>query len=184
MRDATRMPAGDTHAPVERFPLAPMSTDIRALTVIALLAPLGLGLAAALARGPTQVVLLVVSAAVLALYASVWLAWRPTAFEIDRDGLRIRWPLRTRLVAARDIVGAETLTRDAFRRDFGWAMRIGVGGLGGGFGWLYTPKGVLDFYISRTDRLVLVRRRAGRPLLVTPERDERFVAAVRAVSRA
>jgi hypothetical protein len=61
-------------------------------------------------------------------------------------------------------------------------MRIGAGGLWGGFGWLYTRKGLLDLYVSRTDRFVLVRRRIGRPLLLTPERDEAFVDALRALS--
>jgi hypothetical protein len=51
------------------------------------------------------------------------------------------------------------------------------------FGWLYTRKGLLDLYVSRTDRLVLVRLRAGRPLLLTPERDEGFVDALRVLSR-
>ena len=74
------------------------------------------------------------------------------------------------------------LSREAFRREFGWGVRIGAGGLWGGFGWLYTSKGLVGLYVSRTDRVVLVRRRAGRPLLVTPEDDERFVAALRAVS--
>jgi hypothetical protein len=75
------------------------------------------------------------------------------------------------------------LSREAFRREFGWATRIGAGGLWGGFGWLYTSKGLLDLYVSRTDRLVLVRLRTGRSLLVTPLDDERFVAALRDVSR-
>jgi hypothetical protein len=61
-------------------------------------------------------------------------------------------------------------------------MRIGAGGLWGGFGWLYTRKGLLDLYVSRTDRFVLVRLRTGRPLLITPDADERFVAAFRAVA--
>lgn len=178
------MRAGEIRTPVQRFGLAPMSADIRALTGIALVAPLGLGLAAALARGPVQTVLLAVSGFVLLLYASVWLLCRPTAFEVDAGGLGIRWPLRSRRIAARDIARAETLSRDAFRRDFGWAMRIGAGGLWGGFGWLYTRQGMLDLYVSRTDRLVLVRLHAGRPLLLTPEGDERFVAALHAVSRA
>jgi hypothetical protein len=62
-------------------------------------------------------------------------------------------------------------------------MRIGAGGLWGGFGWLYTRRGLVDLYVSRTDRFVLVRRRAGRPLLLTPERDASFVDALRALSR-
>ena len=60
---------------------------------------------------------------------------------------------------------------------------FGRRGLWGGFGWLYTSKGLLGLYVSRTDRVVLVRLRTGRPLLVTPEDDERFVAALRDVSR-
>jgi len=108
---------------------------------------------------------------------------RPTAFELDAAGLEIRWPLRSQRIAAGDIAGADLLSRESFRRDFGWGMRIGAGGLWGGFGWLYTRRGLVDLYVSRTDRFVLVRRRAGRPLLLTPERDESFVDALRALSR-
>jgi hypothetical protein len=62
-------------------------------------------------------------------------------------------------------------------------MRLGTGGLWGAFGWLYTRKGLVDLHVSRTDRFVLVRRRAGRPLLRTPEHGEGFVAALQALSR-
>jgi hypothetical protein len=166
-----------------RFQLAPMSGDIRALTAIALIAPLALVLGAILGRGPVRGVLLVVSAMVIVLYASVWLLWRPTAFEVDRGGLRILWPLRARTIPTREVAEVVVLSREAFRREFGWGMRIGAGGLWGGFGWLYTSKGLLGLYVSRTDRAVLVRLRTGRPLLVTPEGDDRFVAALRDVSR-
>jgi hypothetical protein len=165
---------------VTRFPLAPMSTDIRILTWIVLALPLALVIGAATAPAPARGVLTAVTALVLALYASVWLFWRPTAFEVDASGLRIRWPLRVRAIPAREVAEAVVLSRDAFRREFGWGMRIGAGGLWGGFGWLYTRKGLLGLYVSRTDRVVLVRLRTGRPLLVTPEGDERFVAALRA----
>jgi hypothetical protein len=159
-----------------------MSVDIRVLTWIVLALPLMMFLGVYLARGPARSVLLVVWALVVLLYASVWLPWRPSAFEIDGAGLRILWPLRARAIPARDIAQAVVLSREAFRREFGWSVRIGAGGLWGGFGWLYTSKGLVDLYISRTDRVVLVRRRAGRPLLVTPEDDDRFVVALRAVS--
>ena len=168
--------------PVTRFPLAPMSADVRVLTCIVLALPLVLALGGSLGRGPAPPILLAVAVLVLVLYASVWLLWRPTAFEIDDNGLRIRWPLRSRAIPAREITGASLLSRDAFRREFGWSLRIGAGGLWGGFGWLYTSKGMLGLYVSRTDRVVLVRLRTGRPLLVTPEGDERFVAALRVVS--
>jgi hypothetical protein len=169
--------------PVTRFALARMSTDIRVLTGIALALPLVLVLGGTLGHGPAGGILLGVTVLVLILYASVWLLWRPTAFVVEGGGLRIEWPLRSRVIPAREIGDAVVLSREAFRREFGWAMRVGVGGLWGGFGWLYTSKGLLGLYVSRTDRLVLVRLRTGRPLLVTPEGDERFVAALRAVSR-
>jgi hypothetical protein len=169
--------------PVVRFPLAPMSTDIRILTGIALALPLALVLGGILGRGPARGILLAATILVLVLYASVWLLWRPTAFDVGGAGLRIRWPLRSREIPAREIAEVAVLSRDEFRREFGWAVRIGAGGLWGGFGWLYTSKGLLGLYVSRTDCLVLVRLRAGRPLVVTPEGDARFVAALRAVSR-
>ena len=170
--------------PVMRFPLAPMSGDIRALTAIGWVAPLGLilggdaGTRTGARRAPRSS-----RPWSSSLYASVWLFWRPTAFEVDRSGLRIVWPLRARTIPAREVAEAVVLSREAFRREFGWGMRIGAGGLWGGFGWLYTSKGLLGLYVSRTDRFVLVRLRTGRPLLVTPEGDERFVAALRDVSR-
>jgi hypothetical protein len=46
---------------------------------------------------------------------------------------------------------------------------------------LWTSRGgLVDFYISRTDRIVIVERKSGRPLLITPERPEQFVAALEA----
>jgi len=160
-----------------------MSGDVRALTGIALVAPLGLVLAVGLAQDPIRGTLLGATVFVVLVYAAVWLLGRPTAFEVDASGLRIRWPLRSRRIGAGDLAGTEILSRETFRRDFGWGMRMGAGGLWGGFGWLHTRKGLLDLYVSRTDRFVLVRRRAGRPLLLTPERDEGFVGALRTLSR-
>jgi hypothetical protein len=159
-----------------------MSTGIRVLTWIVLALPLVLFLGVLQALGPVRSVLLGVTILVLFLYASVRLLWRPTAFEIDPSGLRIRWPLRVRAIPAHELADAVVLSGDAFRREFGWGMRIGAGGLWGGFGWLYTRKGLLDLYVSRTDRFVLVRLRSGRPLLVTPDHDDRFVAALRALA--
>jgi hypothetical protein len=87
---------------------------------------------------------------------------------VDRARLRILWPLRVRSIPAHEIVEAVALSREAFRREFGWGLRIGGGGLWGGFGWVYTRKGWVGLYVSRTDRFVLLRLRTSRPLLVTP----------------
>ena len=62
-----------------------------------------------------------------------------------------------------------------------FAGRIGVGGLWGGFGWLWTRgRGMVEFYVSRTDGLVIVERRGGRALLFTPQDPEEFVDALSA----
>ena len=53
----------------------------------------------------------------------------------------------------------------------------------GGFGYLLTRQGKMDMYISRTDPLVVVRLRGGRPLLITPERPSLFVEQVSALAR-
>jgi hypothetical protein len=174
---------GDAPTTVTRFALAPVSSDVRVLTRIALAVPLPLVLGVALTRGPVRDALFAATVLVVLLYAAVWLFWRPTRFEVDRAGLRILWPLRVRSIPGHEIVDAAPLSRETFRREFGWALRVGAGGLWGGFGWLYTPKGWVGLYVSRTDRFVLLRLRTQRPLLVTPDDAERFAAALRAVSR-
>jgi hypothetical protein len=57
-------------------------------------------------------------------------------------------------------------------------MRIGAGGLWGGFGLLKTERETFSMWISRTDELVIVRLRGARSLLVTPEDPRRFVASL------
>jgi hypothetical protein len=91
----------------------------------------------------------------------------------------IVWPARRRHIAKHDISGARVLESRQFRSEFGWAARVGVGGLWGGFGWAWTSRrGLLDLYVSRTDGCVLVERRSGRALLLTPERPEEFARAL------
>jgi hypothetical protein len=171
MTDPTR--AGPTG---ERFPLAPMSGFIRALTVAVLAIPavfLGFGLL----RG--NVPALALALAVAALCLGVWLWSRPTEFVVSPRGLTLRWPLRALEVSRSEIEGARLMDASAVRAELGLALRIGVGGLFGGFGWLWTRRrGLVDFYISRTDGFVLIERRRGRPLLITPERPGALVAAL------
>src|SRR5262245_48415101 len=160
--------------PARRFPLAPMCPLIRWLTVGLLLVPVGMVVAAL--REPAFWMLVVVMGL---LYASVWVFWRPRGFEVTADGLAIRFPFWTRVLPAAAIQGAREMTRFEFRQEFGWALRIGVGGLWGGFGWLWTrKKGMVEFYVSRVDGLVVVDRPCGKALLVTPSDPAAFVRAV------
>jgi Bacterial PH domain len=112
------------------------------------------------------------------VYVSVWLGWRPMRFELEGDQLRIVWPVRSRSISARAVLSARVLTSPEFRREFGYGMRIGAGGLWGGFGLLKTRTATFSMWISRLDRMVLVELRGARPLLITPERPEEFVQAV------
>jgi len=104
------------------------------------------------------------------LYAVVWVFWRPTRFEISPNGgLDIVFPGRRRELPASELAGCRLITNKQFRQEFGHALRVGVGGLWGGFGFLWTSKGgLVDFYVSRTDGLVLIDRRSSRPILITP----------------
>lgn len=92
------------------------------------------------------------------------------------------WPLWARTVAADDIRDARIVSADELRREHGRGVRIGAGGLWGGFGLLKTTHETFSMWISRTDRFVLVRLDRARPLLVTPDDPERFVALLRRVA--
>lgn len=77
---------------------------------------------------------------VVAIYAWVWLRFRPTRFVVRPDVLEVVWPLKRRQIPRRDISGLRLLDGKGLRREIGWGLRIGAGGLWGGFGWLWTRK--------------------------------------------
>jgi len=166
---------------VTSFRLAPMSPLVAVLTVGLLALPVVFVVGGLSAPGSVRFVPFGLAGLVALLYLGVWLYARPRAFEVDGRGLAIVWPARRRLIPRSEIAGARVLVRERCRAELGWGGRIGVGGLGGGFGWAWTSKrGLVDLYVSRTDGLVLVERRAGRPLLLTPERPDELVRALRA----
>jgi hypothetical protein len=160
-----------------RFPLAPMTTDLRIVTVIVLVIPLVMGVVVAFAPSPVDLVIGGTATFIALLYAGVWLWGRPSAFEAGKGEVVIRWPMRTRVIA--DITDAVIIDRAAFRAQFGLGARVGAGGLWGGFGLLVTRRETFGLWVSRTDRWVLVTPRAGRRVLLTPMDPERFVDAVK-----
>jgi len=164
------------------FPLAPMSPLIRWMTVALFGIPLAFLVLPTASGAPPP--LAGVGLAVLALFAAIWIWWRPTRFEVSAEGVRIVFPGRGRLVPLQDVSGCRLVSSTAFKGEFGWAMRIGAGGLWGGFGWLWTAKGgLLDFYISRTDDFLLIERRSAPHLLITPERPDAMAQAIEALVR-
>jgi hypothetical protein len=154
------------------FPLAPISAGVWA-------GMLGLGslpLVCALAALciPKGGVLLLVALVLLVLYGGMWCAWRPTAFVIrDDNRLELRFLVRRRWLELHPQRQVRHLSPTQWQQEFGWAVRVGVGGLG----WLWTQRrGWVEVYISRGDGLVLLEQPGSRLLLITPAQPERFVA--------
>ena len=159
------------------FRLAPMSPSILVLTGVLLALPLAfLGLAALLTP-----LLLGPAVFILAIYAWIWLRYRPTAFVVHPGILEVTWPLRRREIPRDDISAVRVIDRQTLRREAGWGVRVGAGGLFGGFGYLWTTnRGLVRMYVSRTDRFVWIERKSDRPWLITPDQPDAFVRAMAA----
>src|ERR1700682_5328174 len=113
----------------------------------------------------------------------VWIWSRPTAFAIRGTELEIIWPARRRLLPLRGLESVEIVQPHAFRKRYGRAMRVGIGGLWGGFGSAVTKSETFHLYVSRTDRFVLLRPAGVKPWVLTPAQAEQFVEAVNAPPR-
>jgi hypothetical protein len=150
-----------------------MSPLIRGLTIALWLLPIALGLWALVSR---EQVAFLTFLFLLVLYGEIWIACRPSHFVVSRGNLEIVFPIWRRRIPMQGVQQIRIISQEMFRQEFGWAMRIGVGGLWGGFGWLWTSqRGLLEFYISRVDDLVLIERLTGNSLLITPENPRQFV---------
>ena len=118
---------------------------------------------------------------VTAIYLWIWLRFRPTCFVLHERTLEVIWPLKHQDIPRDTIVAVQLLNRGALKQKIGWALRIGAGGLGGGFGWLWTKRhGLVQMHISRTDGFVWIERKHDRPWLLTPEQPDEFVRALSA----
>jgi hypothetical protein len=89
------------------------------------------------------------------------------------------WPLKRREIPRDDISAVRVIDRPTLRREAGWGMRVGAGGLFGAFGYLWTTRrGLVRMYVSRTDRFVCIERKSDRPWLITPDQPDAFVRAL------
>jgi hypothetical protein len=115
----------------------------------------------------------------VAIYSWVWLRFRPTQFVVHQDVLEVIWPLKRRQISRDSISDVRIFNRRELKPQLGWGVRVGDGGLWGGFGWLWTQRrGIVQMYISRFDDLVWIERTSGRPWLISPERPQEFVQAL------
>lgn len=161
------------------FRLAPMSLLILSLTIALWGLPFVFLLWAIFTTGSTQWTAIATVLFLLLIYGGVWVGFRPSRFLITAQQLTLTFPARQRSIPLEDLGEAHLLSEADFHEQFGWALRIGVGGLWGGFGWLYTAKkGMIEFYVSRSDGLVWIQRRSGFDLLITPDQPEPFIQAL------
>lgn len=153
-----------------------MSPLIVGLTVVSWAIPLTIGIAGFLSASRGMFLLF---GLLIVLYGAVWIWCRPSRFVITPGSLDIVFPGWTRSIPIQNVKEVKTASRQAFRQEFGLALRIGVGGLWGGFGWLWTKRrGMVEFYISRLDGFIQIERHSAMPLLITPENPERMVHAL------
>ena len=156
------------------FRLARMSPLIWGLTLFLLAIPFAFLASVAVGKS----LLLAPALLVIGIYAWVWLRFRPSAFIVRPDAIEVKWPLKRRRIPRDDIAGIRLLQQGELRCEVGWGARVGAGGLWGAFGWLWTSRrGIVQMYISRTDRFIWIERTNGRPWLITPEEPEAFVRA-------
>jgi hypothetical protein len=157
------------------FGLAPMSPLVRALTLLLLVLPFAFLVGPLLGRPLFALPALFL----IVIYGWVWLWFRPRRFVVHQGGLQVIWPLKRRDIPREEIADARVVDRQGLKAEIGWGMRVGAGGLWGGFGWLWTKRrGIVQMYVSRTDRFVWIERAGGRPWLITPEQPDEFVGAL------
>lgn len=161
-----------------RFELAPMSTLFRVLTLVFVPVPFFM-LAAGLHYGRVLAVLAPTAGFMLLIYGFVYFYMRPTRFVLDAHELTIVFPLRKISIARTAVSRAEVLGWKAFVSRYPRPIRVGAGGLWGGFGALLTRSGKVQFYISRQERMVLLELDGRNPLLITPDNPAALVAALR-----
>ena len=152
-----------------------MCAKIRIMTLVLLALPVLFVLSAVFGRA----LLIAPTILLIAIYSWVWLRFRPTQFVVNQDALEVLWPLKRRQIARDSISDIRIVNGRDLKPQIGWGLRVGAGGLWGGFGWLWTQRrGIVQMYISRLNDLVWIDRKAGRPWLISPERPQEFVHAL------
>jgi hypothetical protein len=166
----------DMHAKTYTFTVPPMSGIMWVITIPVSAMPFVFAFIA-LQQGSSVPLYIALSIILLIIWVWVWM--RPSHYVVGHGGLTIVWPLRRLHMPAESILGVRVLDRRQLKEELGWAMRIGVGGLFGAFGLLWTQRrGLIRFYITRLDRYVLIERRDDRPILITVNDPDGMVEKV------
>lgn len=161
------------------FPVARMSPVILGLTLLLLPLPALFLWIGCFGRGPQGPVMLGTGVFIAAIYGWIWALMRPARYELGPSELVLASPLRRIRIPRHDLAGAQIYDLPGFRAEFGNMIRVGAGGLFGTFGWLWNRKsGRMDCYVTNLGPWVVVRRRTGRAIILSPADPESFAAAI------
>lgn len=166
------------------YALAPMCRPIAVMTAFVLALPIVFGIVAIKVGWPHSIAPFGLCVVFIIACFAVWTWFRPKQFIVSHDFLTIQWPMRNKSWKKSDVLSAKIISSSEFRKEYGRGMRIGAGGLWGGFGLLKTSRCLFRMYISRTDEFVLVHLRNDHPLLITPVQPQDFIRSLLAPNKA
>lgn len=167
------------YAAPSMFPIAPMTGAIRIVTWLMFPLPVLFGALGFFLRASASAVpFYFASVLTVAIWLVVLLVMRPTRFEVNPRSLNLVFPLRKKEIPRADIASATLVNWRQFCALYPRPIRVGVGGLWGGFGYLRTRNGRVDMFISTGINMVLVERHSAPPLLISPANPSKFVASL------
>jgi len=155
---------------LENFPLKPLDLGLKWVTFFCVVAACSTVLGAFFAPVLDTPFLLLLS-----LGLAVWGWFRPRRLEAGPEGIHVLWPWRRRWILRGQIVGM----RIADLNEFKPMLRVGVGGLGGIFGWFWRPgKGWIEVYSTSRCGLLVLELEGGRNLLLSPLDPKAMMSAL------
>lgn len=105
----------------------------------------------------------------------VWGWFRPSGLEAGSEGVHVLWPWRRRWILRGQIRKARLLDFS----DLAPVLRVGVGGLGGVFGWFKRSDGSwFEAYCTSRKGLLLLELEGGTDLLLSPVDPEAVLKAL------
>jgi hypothetical protein len=101
--------------------------------------------------------------------------FRPLRYSVSGDKLTIHRPIGNVVINKSDIEQVVALSSDDLKMTI---RTFGVGGLFGFYGWFYNTRlGKMTWYATRRTDAVLVKTKASKKIVLTPDETEQFVSA-------
>ncbi|HRN47649.1 MAG TPA: PH domain-containing protein [Niabella sp.] len=103
-----------------------------------------------------------------------------TKYEISSYELVICRPFKNKIIPKKDITSAERI----YKQDLKWTFRVfGSGGLFGIYGNFFNKKiGTMNWFVTREDRLILIKTSIGKKYVVSPDEPEKFLDTLKSAN--